>query len=1704
MLKKLFVLLAIVSIGAPCFAQIQDPNDPGAADTLYFTAGSPCSSDGDTLYIPPGGGDVAININIWNDEYLQAMAVPLTDLAYGSPSNAFLDSSKNNGAADPLCFVGSRVEHFSVRTCNLTLNPPQLLLGAICVDLDSLLPGEGLFASMVFTVSGEGQICLDTLLFPPVNKLGFVTYPEEVQFTPQFVSKCFYLRHGPLPVPDFVGSPVIGEKNLEVSFTDLSQGEVDSRYWSFGDGYFSTQQNPVHTYKVAGTYNIKLRVSNQFGSDSLVRENYIQVLGKPQADFTADPTVGAPPLGVQFTDNSIGNVTSWKWYFGDGDSSSEQHPYNSYSSLGAYDVTLIATSNNGSETTIKENYIYAYPVLSGDSIKVLNITALPNQENVVVPIIQSNSDSLMAITVPLTFSDTSKVHIDSVSFIGSRAVDMDKAVYISNDDATILIHLYDYSPPFFEVGQGLLAKVHLKVKDIVPATEVIFEDTTIEYYSLNYQTWMDTPIEPGFCPGTLFVEKAQSVPPETPENLSASALESGVSLTWDPVTHPDLRLYGIYRLSFKTLKTNVSFIPMVLDDTLATSPYPFYLDSDVSPGGTYSYWVSAVDSSWNESEYSDTVAATFGDTDPPVITLGPTAIAVTDSTGTIYWETDERADGCVELFDETEWVPVDSHTTFLLEHTITLDGRIPSTSYQYRVRSDDSLGNGPTYSGTKYFTTASAPDVTPPQIIFGPAAVYKTHNSATIHWSTDEIADGRVYYGETTPFSDSAVDPSFVTSHSITLTSLSSETQYLYQVGCEDPSSNGPVYSDTLTFTTEVGPDILPPVIVEGPIHSGITHNKAVISWLTDEISNSIVQYGTSELYGSEKTESDFVQSHQIVLTNLQNSTLYHYRVGSVDAQSNGPAWSSHFWFWTQPAPDTLSPLILAGPYNSWVSNTMAQIAWTTDEICDSWVYYGLDLTYDNLAGSATYVKEHSVVLTNLLPDTTYYYYISSTDPSGNSVESEHAGGGLRALDTGEDQFATRASADMAPPVIISGPHVRYKTHNMALVEWVTDETSNSSVEYGLSQDYGTLITYPEATINHTAFLSNLSPNTTYHFRVGSKDIANNGPTYSPDVTFTTSADVSDTEPPVITVAPEIAYADESRAIITWETDEPADSYMGCELIGKLAEKVVGESMSMLSHQLTLNMESSYNVRVFSSDQFGNGPTYSEYFTVTALAAPDVTAPAVVSGPEVVYVSENSAKIRWETDELSSSFVEYGLSEEYTELEGNPDNDSLHEVTLANLSSSTTYHFRIKSADVFANTYLGSDSTFATEASGDMTPPATPTGFSASYGNGWIKLSWDENPEADLSGYSLHRGTALAKTGLAVIASNLPNRSYNDQGLVNGVTYYYQISAVDQNSNESPASEVICSKALSYIVGDYNGDHEADIVDVVAMINYIFKGAEGREPLEAGNVNCDEEVSITDVVYLINYVLKGGRDLCVCTIPEEPLARHKEITKAILGLSFPGEKESQDIEVLLEAEVEEEVAGVQIDLSFDPSQVVVKEISTTERTDKLGLYYHIESGKVKIGMLDIYGVHTLAPGAGPLLKIKLQKKQKQAGISSARIQEAIVVNTMAEELEVHIRPNKVVKSIPHTFSLAQNYPNPFNARTIINYSLPKDSEVKIEIYNVLGQRVKTVVNEYQLAGYKTVVWDGTNQKGSAVGSGIYLYRIQAGDFTSSRKMLLLK
>ena len=139
-----------------------------------------------------------------------------------------------------------------------------------------------------------------------------------------------------------------------------------------------------------------------------------------------------------------------------------------------------------------------------------------------------------------------------------------------------------------------------------------------------------------------------------------------------------------------------------------------------------------------------------------------------------------------------------------------------------------------------------------------------------------------------------------------------------------------------------------------------------------------------------------------------------------------------------------------------------------------------------------------------------------------------------------------------------------------------------------------------------------------------------------------------------------------------------------------------------------------------------------------------------------------------------------------------------------------------------------------------------------------------------------------------------------------------------------------------------------------------------------------------------------------------------------------------------------------------------------------------------------------------------------AQVMLARIEWDVSVSDGIEEviaengpLTVGINASDAVLSInkelmPDVYALHQNYPNPFNPITTLRYDLPENSTVKIVIYDMLGREVRSLVNQTQDAGYRSVVWDATNDYGKPVSAGVYLYQIDTGEFVQTRKMVLLK
>ena len=202
--------------------------------------------------------------------------------------------------------------------------------------------------------------------------------------------KTSYIAVNEPVVADFTAVPTEGVAPLQVQFTNLSTGDYATSLWHFGDGISSTQRSPTHTYTTTGTYTVTLTVSGSGGDDTETKAAYITV-GQGQeeryvylpiilgnytplwADFAGSPTSDPAPLTVVFTNTSLGYYTDSLWDFGDGITSTQTSPTHTYTTAGAYTVTLTVSDLSGTatlltdtSTLVRPDYITVFPKQPSD------------------------------------------------------------------------------------------------------------------------------------------------------------------------------------------------------------------------------------------------------------------------------------------------------------------------------------------------------------------------------------------------------------------------------------------------------------------------------------------------------------------------------------------------------------------------------------------------------------------------------------------------------------------------------------------------------------------------------------------------------------------------------------------------------------------------------------------------------------------------------------------------------------------------------------------------------------------------------------------------------------------------------------------------------------------------------------------------------------------------------------------------------------------------------------------------------------------------------------------------------------------------------------------------------------------------------------------------------------------------------------------
>ncbi len=276
---------------------------------------------------------------------------------------------------------------------------------------------------------------------------------------------------------------------------------------------------------------------------------------------------------------------------------------------------------------------------------------------------------------------------------------------------------------------------------------------------------------------------------------------------------------------------------------------------------------------------------------------------------------------------------------------------------------------------------------------------------ATLSWQSNaesDLAGYKVYVGTASRVYSAPINVNKLTTY--TVTGLNPATYY-FAVTAYDTAGNESAFSAEATKTIAATTDTTPPSI-SGISAGNITTSGAVISWNTNESSDTQVQYGTTTSYGSTTALNSTLETlHSRTVTGLSPSTLYHYRVLSRDAAGNLAASSDQTFTTVSSAPsgDTLPPTI-SGISVSGITGSSGTVSWLTNEAASTQVQYGTTSAYGlSTPLNASLSTGHSQTLSGLSPSTTYHYRVISRDAAGNQAVSAN------------QIFTTTAASSSAP-----------------------------------------------------------------------------------------------------------------------------------------------------------------------------------------------------------------------------------------------------------------------------------------------------------------------------------------------------------------------------------------------------------------------------------------------------------------------------------------------------------------------------------------------------------------------------------------------------------------------------------------------------------------------------------------------------------------
>ncbi|MHB1050903.1 MAG: FlgD immunoglobulin-like domain containing protein [Bacteroidota bacterium] len=302
--------------------------------------------------------------------------------------------------------------------------------------------------------------------------------------------------------------------------------------------------------------------------------------------------------------------------------------------------------------------------------------------------------------------------------------------------------------------------------------------------------------------------------------------------------------------------------------------------------------------------------------------------------------------------------------------------------------------------------------------------------------------------------------------------------------------------------------------------------------------------------------------------------------------------------------------------------------------------------------------------------------------------------------------------------------------------------------------------------------------------------------------------------------------------------------------------------------------------------------------------------------------------------------------------------------------------------------------------------------------------------------------------------------------------------------------------------GDVTNNFMASALDASWILQNVVKLRPfSPEQYMAGDVNLSSNgtsANAMDAGLILSHLV-GKVPYLPWTMPLPPLTNvngDQPVPLSVILASVSGEVGKK---ISIPVAVPNDLAGLQaaeMEISFDATMLKVLSVSSSELTKSFMVASNIEDGKVSVAMANAEAVSR----GGQILTIEAEILQSAENIVLTA--DKIMLNDRSVSKVTSVGAGQA--EVPTTYALQQNFPNPFNPSTTIEFQLPASGFVELKVYDIAGREVTTLVSDVKNAGTHRIQWNAVDDRGMKVSSGVYFYRISAGQFNQIKKMILLK